>query len=429
MLVEVFYHKGCNDGTSAAIAAYQYLATKQPTDMSVHETVKNDDDEIVAYATNLFVPQGHNDPINITYNTSDLWFVDFTPTYKELKRLGELVKGTDRKVVIFDHHETGIKELAQFLSEVPAGGDRFYYYMNKSLSGAECVNMLNMHNQETDLDQHDNTVYISKLCSDYIRSEVNMNHVTSETMFGEGFKASLHWETVPGLTLMTNMHEPFISEKYEDSPYASLLNDEEPAFDDEFNFLSLIATRDLWKPKNKHLADCLSAILWHHEWNRMSVDKALGFITNNDLNDMIETGGVLVEDKRVTTLAIIDKSYGGNVDNTVSLGVSFNPELPSSVGAYFCQEKHGNEPAVFVSVSYLPNTQSVELSLRSNDKFQALWVVDTLKLSDIAVTGGGHKQACGCNCPSLYDKSPREIIDLLNEAISSIIEVKFTDGC
>lgn len=337
---QVFYHKNCNDGTGAAVAMY----SKVPTGSS-------------------FTPIQYGDDVEIEDGVTHVMFLDFTPAPDKLNSVLKVLP-EDGRVIILDHHMTGVSNLETFLSG--GGDDRVLYYIDQG----KCGSMIS---------------HIVKRPSNYIRSE---NPIKDKEIF-------------------TNIESTSIM-----SPF-------NPVKDSKYEFYTLLDIRDRWietTPELKVRADELSSFLYLSGWTDKDVKECaeiLNVLTRDDIDEMVNIGSYVNQLNMKKSKSMVEKSKKFDVKDKdgklIKLALTFTNDVVSDAGSIWSSE-NPDVGSLFVGVMILPHDELVVLSTRSNDHASA-------KVFCEALGGGGHVRASGARVEDFYNKTPNEMIEVIIDTI------------
>lgn len=341
--VTVLYHGRCNDGMGAAIAIRNSLVTS---------------DTKVRTFEHIFTPVYYGKEDDIQTDSRIIISVDYTPTENFIQE----AIGRGIKVLILDHHKTGLEFL---IENEHKELDGLYYYIDQSQCGAKLANNFNI---------------LDLVLTDMLTVSNSRKHIINND------------------TVYTNIiHELII---------------EEP---NKSKFFDLLDTRDRWlldDPQKKADADSLFFYLVHHNWSEMHPEEAIEFYlnvakthgdgsTDKALDYMIETGRLIYDVNIKEAEDQVAKAYKFTASDVnhkaINTAVSFNCTKPSDAGNIWCQMSK-DIPALFVAVTIgiYDGKPSIGMSVRSNKMASAMNFCVNVNESGYATTGGGHQMASGC---------------------------------
>lgn len=107
----VYYHKGCNDGTGAAVS----LFSKVPKGST-------------------FIPIQYGDEININVDYADIIFADYCPTIEDIESILSKLNEESR-LIILDHHISAINKFKEYYKNNKID-DRLLFYFDNGMCGS-----------------------------------------------------------------------------------------------------------------------------------------------------------------------------------------------------------------------------------------------------------------------------------------------------
>lgn len=386
----VFYHAGCMDGTGAAAAHYFQVERRMRADPELDLRLELPELEYeyvsINYGTNTTDKFNALLEDNLDFKPRVMYFLDFTPTREILIDLLE----SGKKVIIVDHHKTGIDAI-QSLPDNLRYGENFAYVLSSTndFSGASLTQTVG-YQLESILDRPGTN-------EDIVMHTIFEKHFITNRLFSEPLAT--------------------VSRLYQ-----------------------LIEVRDCWKTDHptisKQMADNFNAFARHNKLSNINhfVDfqrqlKRATALTSTPGNDDILIDKVCEEGKLISSIreelakSFIHQGFIAEV-NDIRVIIA---NVPGALSSEFGEAWNSLEPdkkSIAIAVTYDHKLEVAILSIRSRN------VNSRLLAQAIHPNGGGHDNACGCNLDVLeipFTPAVKfsQVPELLNAKLINMIKLVY----